>query len=154
MRSNTNYSKLLKFIGTDGIEIDHSTNQFTFGLSSGTTGGKFVDGTDPLDAAYNSGDVGIGTSTPQATLDVSGTLYVDDDAEFNSIVEINEDLSVSGDIDMGGNLSANGTFYIDGLSTFNDDSQFDGEMTSTCLLYTSDAARRIERCRSRWSPYH
>ena len=23
-----------------------------------------------------------------------------------------------------------------------------------CLLYTSDAARRIERCRSRWSPYH
>ena len=23
-----------------------------------------------------------------------------------------------------------------------------------CLLYTSDAARRIRRCRSRWSPYH
>ena len=23
-----------------------------------------------------------------------------------------------------------------------------------CLLYTSDAGRRIERCRSRWSPYH
>ena len=23
-----------------------------------------------------------------------------------------------------------------------------------CLLYTSDAAERIERCRSRWSPYH
>ena len=23
-----------------------------------------------------------------------------------------------------------------------------------CLLYTSDACRRIERCRSRWSPYH
>ena len=26
--------------------------------------------------------------------------------------------------------------------------------TSVCLLYTSDAAERIERCRSRWSPYH
>ena len=25
---------------------------------------------------------------------------------------------------------------------------------TSCLLYTSDAARRIERCRSRWSPYH
>ena len=24
----------------------------------------------------------------------------------------------------------------------------------TCLLYTSDAARRRLRCRSRWSPYH
>ena len=23
-----------------------------------------------------------------------------------------------------------------------------------CLLYTSDRCRRIERCRSRWSPYH
>src|SRR5665647_3251567 len=23
-----------------------------------------------------------------------------------------------------------------------------------CLLYTSDACRRIERCRSRWSQYH
>ena len=23
-----------------------------------------------------------------------------------------------------------------------------------CLLYTSDAADEIERCRSRWSPYH
>ena len=25
---------------------------------------------------------------------------------------------------------------------------------AVCLLYTSDAAERIERCRSRWSPYH
>ena len=25
---------------------------------------------------------------------------------------------------------------------------------NSCLLYTSDAAERIERCRSRWSPYH
>ena len=24
----------------------------------------------------------------------------------------------------------------------------------SCLLYTSDRCRRIERCRSRWSPYH
>ena len=25
---------------------------------------------------------------------------------------------------------------------------------TSCLLYTSDRCRRIERCRSRWSPYH
>ena len=25
---------------------------------------------------------------------------------------------------------------------------------TNCLLYTSDGCRRIERCRSRWSPYH
>ena len=27
-------------------------------------------------------------------------------------------------------------------------------MTSICLLYTSDAADDLTRCRSRWSPYH
>ena len=27
-------------------------------------------------------------------------------------------------------------------------------IVKSCLLYTSDACRRIERCRSRWSPYH
>ena len=27
-------------------------------------------------------------------------------------------------------------------------------VSNACLLYTSDAARRIRRCRSRWSPYH
>ena len=27
-------------------------------------------------------------------------------------------------------------------------------MAATCLLYTSDAARRYAVCRSRWSPYH
>ena len=31
----------------------------------------------------------------------------------------------------------------------------DGDaQTLFCLLYTSDGCRRIERCRSRWSPYH
>ena len=31
---------------------------------------------------------------------------------------------------------------------------FSEVMAATCLLYTSDACRRIERSRSRWSPYH
>ena len=30
----------------------------------------------------------------------------------------------------------------------------ESESKTTCLLYTSDACRRIRRCRSRWSPYH
>ena len=31
---------------------------------------------------------------------------------------------------------------------------FKTRQADTCLLYTSDRCRRIERCRSRWSPYH
>jgi hypothetical protein len=38
----------------------------------GVSSGKFVDGTDPLDAVYTGGNVGIGTSTPDALLDVEG----------------------------------------------------------------------------------
>jgi len=34
--------------------------------------GKFVDGTNPADAVYTGGNVGIGTSTPTARLDVAG----------------------------------------------------------------------------------
>ena len=51
-------------------------------------GGKFVDGADADDAVYSGGNVGIMTSVPQATLDVSGTLYVDDDAEFSGILKV------------------------------------------------------------------
>jgi hypothetical protein len=34
MRSNTNFAKLLTFKGIEGITIDHSLNQFTFGIDS------------------------------------------------------------------------------------------------------------------------
>jgi len=97
--------------------------EFVQNNSTGGAGGKFIDGTDALDAAYLAGDVGVGTMTPQATLDVSGTLYVDDDAEFNGPVLLNDD------------LSSNGNFYVDGTSSFNDDAQFDGDMTSTATIY-------------------
>ena len=41
-------------------------------------GGKFVDGTNPLDAVYITGNVGIGTTTPTEALDVSGRISLND----------------------------------------------------------------------------
>lgn len=41
-------------------------------------GGKFVDGTNPLDAVYTTGDVGIGTTTPTEALDVVGKISLND----------------------------------------------------------------------------
>ena len=58
-------------------------------------------------------------------------------------------------------LNANYTDSIDQLNDFDLCFPESGRISImeineriACLLYTSDAARRIERCRSRWSPYH
>ena len=40
--------------------------------ASGSAGGKFIDGTDPLDAVYNDGNVGIGIAAPTKNLHVYG----------------------------------------------------------------------------------
>ena len=41
-----------------------------------TSGGKFVDGTDPLDAVYTTGNVGIGITSPSTELDVLGDVSI------------------------------------------------------------------------------
>tara|TARA_R110002153_G_scaffold92442_3_gene224523 strand:- start:705 stop:3635 length:2931 start_codon:yes stop_codon:yes gene_type:complete len=69
------------------------------------TGGKFIDGTDTNDAIYMDGDVGIGTNSPQALLDVGGTIYVDDESEFNGPALFNEGLEILG------NAQYSGTMY-------------------------------------------
>ena len=54
-------------------------------------------------------------------------------------------------------LLAAGHMFI--MHVFNDTLNLDYEFVAArwdtpCLLYTSHRCRRIERCRSRWSPYH
>lgn len=50
--------------------------------SGGGSGGKFVDGTDPLDAVYTDGNVGIGTTSPTKKLDVSGNAIFKSGSSF------------------------------------------------------------------------
>ena len=52
---------------------------------SGGGGGKFVDGTDPNDAVYTTGNVGIGTTSPSYALDVSGDIRASDDLFVNAV---------------------------------------------------------------------
>ena len=47
-------------------------------VAASGSGGKFVDGTNPLDAVYTTGDVGIGTTTPTEALDVVGKISLND----------------------------------------------------------------------------
>jgi hypothetical protein len=48
-------------------------------------GGKFVDGTDPLDAVYTTGNVGIGTLTPSEALDVVGNITASGNLKANRL---------------------------------------------------------------------
>jgi len=50
----------------------------TVAASGGGGGGKFVDGTNPLDAVYTTGNVGIGTTTPTEALQVAGKISLND----------------------------------------------------------------------------
>lgn len=51
---------------------DNITNGQWIKFEAGAAGGKFVDGTNPADAVYTSGNVGIGTATPSKKLTVKG----------------------------------------------------------------------------------
>ncbi|MBE9577576.1 fibrobacter succinogenes major paralogous domain-containing protein, partial [Flavobacterium proteolyticum] len=51
---------------------DNITNGRWIKFEAGAAGGKFVDGTDPADAVYTAGKVGIGTTTPSGKLTIKG----------------------------------------------------------------------------------
>ena len=85
---------------TNGVVDKAPTENAVFdalALKANTSDDKFIDGTDPLDAVYMEGNVGIGTDSPDALLSVwrgtdeglSGTGYRV--AKFNSTTAVNAD---------------------------------------------------------------
>ena len=66
------------------------------------------------------------------------TKWTNPNYDFNKLHRINL-VSISVVDPVGSN------FTVDDMAT---------EKIISCLLYTSDAARRSYACRSRWSPYH
>ncbi|MBE9577577.1 FISUMP domain-containing protein, partial [Flavobacterium proteolyticum] len=59
-------------------------------FEAGAAGGKFVDGTDPADAVYTAGKVGIGTTTPSGKLTIKGddAVQVIEDSNGDSMLGI------------------------------------------------------------------
>ncbi|MDG1315472.1 MAG: hypothetical protein P8P29_08125 [Flavobacteriaceae bacterium] len=57
------------------------------------SGGKFIDGTDTLDAVYNDGNVGVGTNTPTQELHVVGGVRV-----TGAIYDSNNEAGTSGQV--------------------------------------------------------
>ena len=136
----------------DKVLSETAVQVVDFTSATGTANLPQLHPQDPAYVIYTSGTTG----TPKGVEICHG-------AAWNTISEINRRLGVgptdrllsvsSFDFDLSvydafGLLSAGGE-----LVTIPDDARRDAKKW-VCLLYTSDAAERRLRCRSRWSPYH
>lgn len=61
---------------SDKLQLCINGTGWTDVAGSGVSNGKFVDGTNTADAVFTGGNVGIGTTSPAAALDVQGTMRV------------------------------------------------------------------------------
>jgi len=69
---------------------------------------------------YRYSNVGINTSNPSFTLDVNGTLNVNDATTLNSTLDVDGATTLNSTLDVDGATTLNNTLDVDGLTTFND----------------------------------
>jgi len=114
----SNQTDLQTALDTKQIELVSGTNIKTVNgttiLGSGdiVAGGKFVDGTDILDAVYTTGNVGIGTVTPSEALDVVGKISLNDGGNSVFVGEsagLNDDGTDNSNTGIGVNALQNNT---------------------------------------------
>ncbi len=115
----------------------------------------FVGTTDNVDLVFRtndvervrftaSGDVGIGTSSPAAKLDVNGDVHiatdldVDNDAEIGNDLDVGNDASIGMDLDVGKNTTIGGNAHIKGDAMI--DGALDVSGKSTFGLFEVSAA--------------
>ena len=90
----------------------------------GFVGGVKSDGSpaDDADNIYRMSKVGINNNSPSAQLDITGTLHVTEDVDFD------KDLNVDGDTDL------NGTLDVAGVSNFNDATDSSSSTTGAVIV--------------------
>ena len=87
-----------------GTNIKTVNGTTILGSGNIVAGGKFVDGTDVLDAVYTDGNVGIGTVTPSAKLDIQGDSLINGVEVTNSQISTSASSSDSPKIELCGSI--------------------------------------------------
>lgn len=107
---------------TDSILV---TSKMMLGGGFGGGGGKFVDGTNPVDAVYTIGSVGIGTTSPDAasTLDVVSTSQ--GSRPVPNMTEAQRDV-------------INGGTFVEGLQVYNTDTKKFNYWDGTAWVVSGD----------------
>jgi len=106
--------------GTNIKTINGNTLLGSGDIVVGGGGGKFVDGTDPLDAVYTTGNVGIGTVTPSEALEVSGRISQIDlggSTFVGQYAGLNDDLTSNYNTAIGSNSLRNNTTGTNNVAT-------------------------------------
>ena len=70
-------SQELSLVASGSLSFTNTDSTTLILTAAGGGSGKFVDGSNPADAVYTAGNVGIATATPTASLHVSGTFIAE-----------------------------------------------------------------------------
>ena len=93
---------------------DHTATAWTEMTTAGTD--KFVDGTDPLHAVYTTGNVGIGTADPEASLHVVGNIKSSDTVIAQEL-NVREPIVTGLPLATGGTVTTSGDYTIHTFAT-------------------------------------
>ena len=91
-------------------------------------------GTTPNGNIYRMTNVGIQSSSPSSTLDITGTLHATGAVDFNSSLDVDGSTTLNSTLDVDGNTTLNLTLDVDGATTLNDSLDVDGATTLNLTL--------------------
>jgi len=121
------YTSGIKYLGgtanewyTQHIDGTSQANRFAIGMDSS----EFM-------SIINSGNVGIGTTNPQATLDVDGTMNVTGATTLGSTLDVDGSMNVTGATTLGSTLDVGGTMNVTGATTLGSTLDVDGSLNVT-----------------------
>jgi hypothetical protein len=91
-------------------------------------------GITPNGNIYRMTNVGIQSSSPSSTLDITGTLHATGAVDFNSSLDVDGSTTLNSTLDVDGSTTLNLTLDVDGATTLNDSLDVDGSTTLNSTL--------------------